>query len=79
MANDIKYIKGEISDIKADFKSMMVSFEEKMENLNNKMENLDNKYASKNVERIVYGLVTIILSTIITAGIYFMIKGGLVL
>jgi hypothetical protein len=71
MTEDIKRLKEDTSDIKSLIKSHMEKEDERYERL---CENMDKKYASKQTEKLVYGMVGIILTAIVVAVSKLVIK-----
>jgi hypothetical protein len=67
LESDVTYIKSSVDDIKNVLR-------EHMDEETKRFDRLDERYAAKKVEVIVYGVITIILTAVISAGLYLVIR-----
>jgi len=78
MENDISHIKKDVSEIKEsnekNFQELKVLLQEHVVMSSHEFKCLDDKYASKLVEKLVYGLVGTILSVVTLAVVYLVVK-----
>ena len=78
MENEISHIKKDVSEIKIsnekNFQELKALLQEHVVVSNHELKCLDEKYASKLVEKVVYGLVGIVLSLVATAVVFLVVK-----
>jgi hypothetical protein len=78
MENEISHIKKDVAEIKKsndkNFSELKALLQEHVVISSHEFKCLDEKYASKLVEKVVYGLVGIILSVVAFAVIYLVVK-----